>query len=165
MKLTEPKVDIRAEQSYMGIRTQVPMSELPTVIPQFIDEVFGWLGAQDVPPAGAPFIRFHVINMEAKLDVEIGVPVASTPKGDDRVRGSVLPAGRYASLIYTGVANAVPANAALIDWIAGQGLVMDRWDVPEGDAFAGRYEIFLTGPDDDPDPANWDSEVAFRLKD
>lgn len=166
MKLTEPKLEDRKEQGYMGIRTQVTMDEMsPGVIPQLIGEVFGWLEKHDVAPGGAPFMRFHVINMAANMDIEIGVPVASDQAGDDRVRPGVLPAGRYASLIYTGVTNGMPANKALLDWGAEQGLVWDRWDVEEGDAFRSRFESFLTGPEDDPDPANWETEVAIRLAD
>lgn len=166
MKLTEPKLEDRKEQRYMGIRTQVTMDEMSLgVIPQLIGEVFGWLEKHDVAPSGAPFMRFHVINMAANMDIEIGVPVASDQAGDDRVRPGVLPAGRYASLIYTGVTNGIPANKALLDWGAEQGLGWDRWDVEEGDAFRSRFESFLTGPEDDPDPANWETEVAIRLAD
>src|SRR5690349_20662015 len=98
--MTEPKVENRDEQPYMGIRSQVPMAELPTVIPQSLGEIFAWLGKEGVTPAGPPFIRYHVIDMSSKLDVELGVPVASALAGDDRVAAGVLPAGRYASLVY-----------------------------------------------------------------
>jgi hypothetical protein len=36
---SEPKIDERAEQAYMGIRTVTLWQQLPTVIPQFIGEV------------------------------------------------------------------------------------------------------------------------------
>ncbi len=75
--LTEPKVEDRTEQPYMAIRTQAAMHELGTVIPHLLGDVFAWLGQQGVAPAGAPFIRYLVIDMEARLDIELGVPVAS----------------------------------------------------------------------------------------
>src|SRR5689334_19978470 len=101
--MTTPKVEERAERHYAGIRTQATMQELPTVIPQRLGEVFSWLGQQGVAPAGPPFIRYLVIDMTALLDIELGVPVANSLPGDDRVRADVLPAGRYASLVYTDV--------------------------------------------------------------
>ena len=163
---TEPKLDDRPAQPYVGVRSQVPHSELSTVIPQSLDEIFGWLARTGVAkPSGAPFIRYHVINMEDMLDIELGVPVASAVAGEGRLQPGVLPAGRYASLVYTGVANGIPANGALLDWGAKQGLQWDRWDDPKGDAFAGRYETFITEPDDEPDPAKWESEVAIKLAD
>jgi hypothetical protein len=99
------------------------------------------------------------------MDVEIGVPVASPVSGDGFVKPGVLPAGRYASLVYKDVKNGRKGNAALLDWGRQQGLVFDRHDVPEGDAFAGRYESFITDPAAEPDTAKWDTEVAIRLKD
>ena len=166
MKITEPKLEDRNEQHYVGIRTQVTMDEMEKgVIPQLLGELFGWLGKQGIEPAGAPFIRYHVINMAANMDIELGVPVASAHAGDGSVRPGVIPAGRYASLIYTGVANGIPANKALLDWGAEKGLVWDRWEVESGDAFGARFESFLTAPDDEPDPAKWETEVAIRLAD
>jgi len=41
---TEPKVEDRAEQHYVAIRTQTTMQELGTAIPQGRGEVFAWLG-------------------------------------------------------------------------------------------------------------------------
>jgi effector-binding domain-containing protein len=161
----EPKLDERNEQHYVGIRTQVPISQLKKVIPESLDELFPWLGKQGIEPAGAPFIRYHVINMEGKMDVEVGIPVANPVPGDGRITSSVLPAGRYASLIYRGTKNGIKGNAALLEWGAAQGLQWDRWDDPNGDAFRARYESFLTDPADEPNQAKWDTEVAIRLAD
>jgi len=120
---------------------------------------------QGEAPAGPPFIRYHVIDMESKLDIELGVPIASALASDGDVSAGALPAGQYASLVYTGVTNGMEANAALLDWGAKNGLVWDQWDTENGDAFGGRFESFLTEPDDEPDPAKWETEVAIRLAD
>ena len=164
--ITTPKLEDRQAQHYVGIRTQVPMQELPVVIPQFIGEVIGWLGQQGVQPAGAPFIRYHVINMTAKLDIEVGWPVASALTGSGRIAAGVLPAGRYAALIYTGdYPGLMEANAALLDWGAKQGLVWDSWESANGDGFGARYESYLTNPNDEPDLSKHETEVAIRLAD
>ncbi|MFD2026891.1 hypothetical protein [Promicromonospora aerolata] len=34
-----------------------------------------------------------------------------------------------------------------------------------GEAWAGRFEFFLTNPDDQPDRSRWDTELAFKLAD
>ncbi len=161
--MTEPTIEDRAEQHYAGIRTRVPIQELPTVIPQLIGEVAAWLGKQEIAPSGAPFIRYHVIDMAARLDIEIGWPVAKAMTGDGRVAAGVLPAGRYASLVYTGVQNGIKANAALLDWGAKQGLKWDNWQAEAGDAFGSRYESVLTDPKEEPDSAKWQTEVAIRV--
>jgi effector-binding domain-containing protein len=110
-------------------------------------------------------MRYHVINMAAKMDVELGVPVDGALPGNGRVKAETLPAGRYASLIYQDVKRGVEANGALLRWGAEQGLQWDRWQTPEGDAFGGRIERYLTDPEHEPDPAKWETEVAIRLVD
>jgi len=162
---THPKLEDRNEQHYAGIRTEVPMGQLPNAIPQLLGEVFAWLGKQGITPAGAPFIRYHVIDMKAKLDIELGVPVAAAVSGNGRVSAGVLPAGRYASLIYTGVTNGLEGNRVLIDWAKEKGIAWDRWDSDKGDAFRSRIESYLTDPDEEPDPAKWETEVAIKLAD
>jgi effector-binding domain-containing protein len=163
--MTEAKVEERAEQHYMGIRTQVPWTEFPKIIPQFLDETFGWLGQQGIEPAGAPLMRYYVINMNSTMDVEIGVPVASPVSGNGRIHAASLPAGRYASLIYTGNENGFAGNKALLEWVSENGLTLDTYASEDGDGFGSRVEFFLTNPDDEPDPANWQTEVAMRLAD
>lgn len=169
MKTTEPKLEDRAALPYAGIRSQVAMDDFPNIIPQQVDEVAGWLEQQGVAPAGAPIIRYHacptVMEGEAMLDVTIGFPVASALAGDERVTAGTLPAGRYASLVFTGVENGVPGNGMLIDWAKAQGIRWDSWDVPDGEGFAGRVEHMIDGPEDDPDPSNWRTEVSIRLAD
>jgi effector-binding domain-containing protein len=161
--INQPKLEDRPLLHYVGIRTQIPMTALPTVIPQSLDEVAVWLSKKGVSPAGAPFIRYHAINMETTLDVEVGWPVPAALPGDTRVSAGSLPAGRYVTLIYTDVKAGIPANAALLEWGAGQGLDWDSWPTPAGDAFGARVETFLTNPEDEPDPAKWETEVAIRL--
>jgi effector-binding domain-containing protein len=164
--ITKPKLEDRAEQHYAGIRTQVPMEKLPIVIPQFIAEVSASLGKQGVSPSGAPFIRYHVINMPGRLDIEVGWPVASAVSGDGHVSAGVLPAGRYATLIYTGdYPGLMEANRVLIDWAKENGIKWDRWDDENGDAFRSRYESYLTNPEEEPDRAKHETEVAIKLAD
>ena len=162
--ITQPKLEDRGEQHYVGIRTQVPMSKFKKIIPEFLDELFAWLGKQGVQPAGAPFMRYHVINMAGNMDVELGVPVTRALPGDGRIAPGVIPAGRYASLVYIGV-NGIKGNKALLDWAAKNNIRWDRWDDQNGDAFRSRVEYFLTDPAEQPDRNKWETEVAIRLAD
>ena len=112
--MTEPKLEDRVQRHYLGIRINVPMSEFSIIIPQLLGEVSGWLKTHSIAPVGAPFMRYHVIEMASKMDVELGVFVANSIVGDGRVTASVLPAGKYATLIYTGVMNGIAANTTLL---------------------------------------------------
>jgi effector-binding domain-containing protein len=162
----EPTIDPRNQQHYAGIRTVVPMHELPMTIPALMGEVFGWLGQHGIPPAGAPLIRYHTINMPSALDIEIGVPVATAISSNGRVAAGVLPGGSYAAVLYTGPYDGLmQANAALLDWAAARGLTLDHWESPTGDAFGARFESYLTDPQQEPDSSKWQTEVAIRLAD
>jgi effector-binding domain-containing protein len=167
--ITEPKLENRSEQHYVAIRTQVTMQELGTgVIPQLHSEVFAWLSKQGITPAGPPFIRYLVINMMAKLDIELGWPVANSLSGNGRISAGVLPAGRYASLMYIGPYEGdglMKANAALLDWGAEHNVVWDSWQAENGDGFGARLESYITDPGNEADPAKWETEVAIRLED
>lgn len=161
-----PKLEERAAQPYVAIRTQVTMEEMGSgIIPQLQDEVLAWLDKQGTAPSGPPLIRYRVIDMLNKLDIELGWPVASAMSGDARVLADILPAGRYASLVYTDVRKGIEGNKALIDWASEQGLEWDHWEDAKGDAFGARVEFLLTEPDDEPDMAKWETEVAIRVAD
>ena len=162
--ITKPKLDDRAEQPYVGIRTQVPTSQFQKIIPQFLDELFAWLQKQGLAPAGAPFMRYHVINMAGNMDVELGVPVAAAVQGEGHIAPGVIPAGRYASLVYSGVTG-IAGNKALIEWASENGVKWDRWDDPNGDGFRSRVEYFLTDPAEEPDRKKWETEVAIKVAD
>ena|SRR5437868_6523778 len=162
--ISKPKLDDRAEQHYVGIRTQTAPSTFKKIIPQFLNELFGWLDKQGIAPVGAPFMRYHVINMAGNMDVELGVPIANATQGDNRVTPGVIPAGRYASVVYSGVTG-ITGNRALIEWAVKNNIRWDRWDDEHGDAFRSRVEYFLTDPAEQPDRKKWETEVAIRLAD
>ena len=116
--LTEPKLENRGEQHYVAIRTQVAIPFGKLLQPMW-DEVHAWLADKGVATAGAPFIRYLTTDMEKKLDLEAGFPVPAAVTGDGRITAGVLPAGRYAVLLYTGPyrgEGVFKANVAMIEW-------------------------------------------------
>jgi effector-binding domain-containing protein len=129
-------------------------------------EVFGWLAARGIEPAGPPLIRYRIIDMDRELSIDVGVPIAEPAQGDGRVIGDVLPAGRWVRLTYRGHYDGlVAANAELQAWAADRGLAFDQTESPDGDVFGGRVESYLTDPDHEPNPERWETEVAYRLAD
>jgi len=99
--LTSPEITERAEQPYVAIRAKVSMAQ-PAGLADRFGEVFGWLAARGVAPAGAPFFRYHAIDMDRELDVDAGVPVPMALDGDGQVTAGMLPAGRYATAVHIG---------------------------------------------------------------
>jgi effector-binding domain-containing protein len=156
----------RDPQPYAGIAVSVTMDSFAATVDEAFPEVFGWLAEHAIAPAGPPFIRYHVIDMAATLQIEFGVPVAAAIVDDGRIRSGVLPAGRYLVLRHVGpFEGLIEANAALQQWAEEQGIALDSWDTPEGVAFRSRVEHYLTDPTAEPDPARWETEVAYLAAD
>jgi effector-binding domain-containing protein len=149
----KPKIDTREKQAYMGIRTIAPFQGMSKVIGRLSDEMNTWMEQQKVKPSGPPFLRFHVIDMRGFMDIEFGFPYRKALPDDGEVKAGILPAGRYASLIYSG--GGISANRALIEWVRAQDMDFDRWDTEQGDNFRGRYETYLTDPKVEPRKSRW----------
>jgi effector-binding domain-containing protein len=164
----EPRIEERAAQHYAGIQATVPMEGVSGAVDEAFPELFGWLAKTGTAPAGPPFIRFLVIDMEALLQLELGVPVAEHMTESGRIRPGVLPAGRYVVLRHTGPYDGpdglIPANAALQQWARDHGLEFDMRDTPEGSAWGARLEHYITDPSTEPDPASWETDVAYLTR-
>jgi len=159
----QPKIDKRPKRAYMGIRTIAPFQGMSQVIGRLSDEMNAWVNEHRVKTEGPPFLRFHVIDMRGFMDIEFGFPVRRVLPDDGQVKAGVLPAGKYASLIYSG--GGISGNRARIEWVRLQGLDFDRWDTEQGDNFRSRYETYLTDPAVEPRKSKWQIEVAIKLAD
>lgn len=157
-----PQIQARAAQPYAGLPATVTMDTISTAVDSGFPELFGWLGSNGVAPAGPPFIRFLVIDMAGELQIELGVPVSAAVAGSGRIQPGVLPAGRYAVLRHTGPYDGlVASHAALQQWAAEHGVQFDTHDTARGSAWGGRVEHYLTDPSQEPDPAKWETDVAY----
>lgn len=161
--ITEPKIDYREERPYVGVRTVTPFRGMFAVVDALLKELRGWAKAQGVADEGPFFLRYHVIDMNGPMDLEVGFMVLSPLPGDGRVRPGVLPAGRYASLTYTG--SGMAGNKALIGWARDNGVVFDRRDDPAGDAFRCRYEAYTTDYRLEPRKSRWEIDLAIKVAD
>jgi effector-binding domain-containing protein len=160
-----PEIMQRAAQPYAGISSWVPMAAVGSVADR-LPEIFGWLGARGLTPAGPPFFRYHVIDMERQLLVEAGVPVALAVDDAGEIRGGSLPAGRFAVMTHTGAPHTlVAATAALLDWADQRGLAWDVSQADAGEKWGCRLESYLTDPAVEPDTSKWQTQLAFRLAD
>jgi effector-binding domain-containing protein len=159
----KPKIDKRPKLTYMGIRTIAPFKSMSRVIERVAAELNAWVKENNIKTTGPPFLRYHVIDMRGYMDISFCVPVRKALPDDGDVKADFIPAGRYASLIYSG--GGISGNRALIEWVRAQGLDFDRWDTEQGDNFRGRYETYLTDPNVEPRKSKWKIDVAIKLAD
>jgi effector-binding domain-containing protein len=155
----------RPAQPYVAVRRTITMQTFAEIADR-LPGLFGWLAERGVAPAGPPFFRYLVIDMERELDVEAGVPVAEPVDGDGEVFAGELPAGRYATTTHTGHPDQLIAvTGAFLDEAAARGLVFDATETDRGTRWGCRLELLLTNPAEQPDMNKWETTLAFRLAD
>jgi effector-binding domain-containing protein len=142
--ISEPKIEHREEKLYMGIRTIAPFKGMFAEVDKLIKELRKWVKQHDIADEGPFFLRYHVIDMNGPMDIEVGFMVSEHLPSDERVKPGVLPSGNYATLTYNG--SGLAGNKALIGWAKNNNVAWDRWDEKTGDAFRCRYEAYLTAP-------------------
>jgi effector-binding domain-containing protein len=155
----------RPAQPYVAVRRTITMQTFPEIADR-LPGLFGWLAERGVAPAGPPFFRYLVIDMERELDVEAGVPVATPVDGDGDVLAGELPAGRYATTTHVGHPDELIAvTGAFLAEAAARGLTFDATETERGTRWGCRLELLLTNPAEQPDMNKWETTLAFRLAD
>jgi effector-binding domain-containing protein len=163
MQPQEPQIVDQAERPYVAVRGLVTMDTISEVADR-IPDLFAWLGARGIDPAGAPFLRYNIIDMERELEIEAGLPVAAAVTGDGDVFAATLPAGRYATVTHVGAFDGlVTATAGLLAWAKQRGLAWDMADTDAGQRWGCRLEVYRTKPAEQPDPTTWETDLVFRL--
>jgi effector-binding domain-containing protein len=104
--------------------------------------------------------------MAQKLDLEVGVPVATPVPGDGRIFAGVFPAGRYAVAVYSGpYEGLVNATVGFLDWAKQNHIVWQKTMLDNTEWWEGRVEFYITDPASEPDPQKWQTELAFLVAD
>ena len=161
--ITEPKISFRNAQHSVGIRLKTPFKGMFAVVDRLLKELRAWVKAHGIADEGPYFLRYHIIDMDGMMDIELGFIVQQPLEGDERVKPNVLPEGRYASLTYSRYA--LRGNKTLLGWIKENNISVERWNHEEGDAFACRYEAYLTDYRIQPRKSAWEVDLAIKVAD
>ncbi len=144
---TLPEQDTAVEFATLSV------PEIGPWLQKALGEVATYLERKGAGPAGMPFARYQR-RSDGRFEVEAGFPASTPTSGEGDVEPSDLPAGPVAVIVHVGPYDATePTYAALLDWIQQQGLE------PSGDA----WEVYLSDPKVDPDPASWRTEIVQPL--
>jgi effector-binding domain-containing protein len=145
-------VSVPARQT-AAIRITVPRAKIQSVMGVAMQEVMKAVAAQGIAPAG-PMFSYHLQMPGAVFDLEVGVPVQKPIAETGRVLPSTLPAGRVARTIYHGPYESLGAGWGQFGtWLATQNL-------KPGPTL---WESYLTGPQENADPAAWRTELNRPL--
>ena len=164
--ITEPRLERRKKQHYVAMRMAVPIPFGKYLQPAW-DEVYDWLNSKEIKPSGPAIIRYLTTDMSKALDIDVGFAVDKAVKGDGRITADFLPAGRYATLLYTGPYKGqgiFKATVALLEWAKENKI---KWDTSKNKGvewWNGRSEFYFSDPAVDKDPKKYQTELAFLVK-
>ena len=124
--------------------------ELGPWLKKAFGEVATYLERKGAGPVGMPFARYHRVAGD-QFEVEAGF-VATTPvAGEGEVEPSDLPKGPAAVTLHVGSYGTIAhAYEALADWVRAQG----------GEPVGDPWELYLSDPEGDEDPASWRTEIV-----
>lgn len=136
------------------IHLRIPRAEMESAMPAAIGELFATLAVQARTPAGPLFAHHACVDPEV-FDFYVGVPIDGDIPETGRVCGGLQPGGRVARTTfrgdYGGLAGAWEAFDAALD-AAGLERAPDL------------LETYVQGPETDPDPATWITELVRPLR-
>lgn len=145
----------------VNVAHDYPMAEMASLFDTTFSALFPAMGSHGLHPAGAPFSLHHRMPTDT-CDLEVGIPVdraldgpVTTPAGIT-LTPSVLPAGRIAVVSYLGAYDGLgPAWGDFMGAVVAAG---EQPDLPF-------WEIYVTEPTPDTDPATLRTDLVTRLRD
>ncbi len=147
--IDEPYIMMTQPRRAAVIHVTVPHAQIREVMVPGLTELRSTVAEQDIRPTG-PWYTHHLSLAPDTFDFEIGLPLDEAVFPTGRVRGGVFMGGKVARTIfhgdYTGLSG---AWSELDTWITSHGLkpARDLW------------EIYLVGPETNPEPAQWRTEL------
>lgn len=146
--LTEPR-------HYAGLHQVIPVAQIQKVMGPSIQEVLAAVKAQSLEPAG-PVFTHHLHRPVKTFDFEVGVPVAEAIAPDGRVLPRIWPRMKVARTIFHGNYSGLPGA-----WGEFEKWVNNNSRHP-GTEF---WEVYTIGPETDPNPEAWRTELNWPLMD
>jgi effector-binding domain-containing protein len=135
------------------IHLTVPATEIMKVMGGGISEVRAAVAAQGLD-VGRAWFTHHFKVPDATFDFEVGVAVPQIVQQVGRMKPSELPTGKVAHAVYHGPYEGLgQAWGEFMAWIAQAG------HTPAADL----WEVYVTGPDANPDPKTWRTEFYRPL--
>jgi effector-binding domain-containing protein len=140
------------------IRVQIPRDKMKEVMGPAIQEVREAVAAQGIGPAG-PLFAHHLTLCDTTFDFEVGYPTTGEVKPTGRVRPGGLPSTMVAKSTYHGAYEGLHEAWQQFGEIAEKELVTHRFK--RGSSI---WEVYTFGPESDPDPTTWRTELVAPLQ-
>lgn len=135
------------------MRFKVPPAEIGTKLGEVLPAVLSHVEAANLP-AGHFFSRYFGIS-DGLMEMEAGVMVPEAITGSGEIVAGTLPGGRAATTLFIGhYQGLAAAHNELAAWARQQ----NRAAVA-----GGVWEVYLTNPGNEPDPARWRTQLYLAV--
>ena len=151
------KVEVKniGAQKALVLKAKVPTMEIGKKMGEMYERIFGYMGINGIEPVGPPFTVYYEFDPEGNTLFEAGVPVGVAVDSTAEVEYKEYPAMKVASTLYTGPYEEMgPVYTDLEQFITDNGL--KKKDIV--------WEIYLTDPTQEEDPANYQTVVYYTLE-
>ena len=151
--LETPHITQSTAQQAAVIHLTIPRAEIVSMMGPGIQEIIAAVMAQGIGPTG-PVFSHHFSMQPDTFDFEIGVPVSSAVAPVGRVKSGSLPSGHVARTVLHGGYEGLPDGwGQFMAWLDKEGVqkAPDLW------------EVYVKGPESDPDPSTWRTELNQPL--
>ena len=148
-----PQIIQLTEQLTAFIHVVVSWEDIKNIMGPGIGELMSTIAAQGITPTG-PWFTHHRRRPTDTFDLEISVPVSAPVAASGRVQPGTWPAMKVARTFYHGGYEGLgDAWGEFLDWIEANG----HAQAPD------LYECYITGPEANPDPSTWRTELSRPL--
>lgn len=141
------------KQNTLMIRLVTPVSSLADVMGEVFQEIGEFMGKKGIAISGAPYAMYYNMDMEA-LDVEMGFPVSSEVKGENRIKSGLIQGGKIVTTIHSGPYDKLEESyTKIIGFVKEKELDIEEW----------MYEYYLNSPME-VKPEELQTQICFVLK-
>lgn len=153
--ISTPEIISLGEQRTAFIPLCIARERMPELMGPAVAELIAALQAQGLAPAGPLLCHHHRLD-SAVFDFALSFPVLGAVQPQGRVQAGVLPAARVVRTVYQGAYEGLPqAWGEFTRWLQGSGQLCAE----------DFLEIYLQGPAQSPNPADWRTELRRPLRD
>jgi len=142
-------------QKSMIIKYDVPTGEIGATFGQAFGKLFGFLGGNNITPAGPPFAVYYSFDPNGNTVFEVGVPISDSIAGNSEISYKMYPVMKVVSGTYVGPFEAMePFYTEMQSYLKDNGLV----------ATGASWEVYLTDPMMVKDPKDNQAIVYMPVK-
>lgn len=154
---TKSKIDVKDMQAQKAlvIKADMPTAEIGQKMGEIYEFLFNYTVQNQITPVGPPFAVYLSFDPEGNTVFEAGVPIAEEASGSGEVEYREYPATKAVSMLYTGpYEEMAPTYEKIMKYISENNLKSKGMC----------WEIYLTDPNEEPDPAKYQTIISFPIE-